>query len=172
MRGGKAYTAEQKIREFKKILQKSKRMHKSSSTKRIEPKKLIQCAANNLNNIPSQKYGVSPNFVEENIQQDEKLRRIFDFYRLVKVQKYTERYKCNDIRKDDKKREKLRKPLLIGEKVFVLAERLKKKHAPGVFIRVQLRTNHFLTEMRHILLEELLLFTIFISGFQKQLAVK
>ena len=172
IRGGKAFAAKQKIREFKKILQKSKRMHKQSSTKRIEPKKLIQCAANNLNNIPSQKYGVSPNFVEENIQQDEKLRRIFDFYRLVKVQKYTERYKCNDIRKDDKKRETLRKPLLIGEKVFALAERLKKKHAPGVFIRVQLRTNHFLTEMRHILLEELLLFTIFISGFQKQLAVK
>ena len=32
IRGGKAFVAEQKIREFKKILQKSKRMHKSTST--------------------------------------------------------------------------------------------------------------------------------------------
>ena len=65
-RGGKAFAAEQKIREFKKILQKSKRMHKSSSTKRIETKKLIQQTTNNLNRIASQKYSVSPNFVEEN----------------------------------------------------------------------------------------------------------
>ena len=65
-RGGKAFAAEQKIREFKKILQKSKRMHKSSSTKRIETKKLIQRTTNNLNGIASQKYSVSPNFVEEN----------------------------------------------------------------------------------------------------------
>ena len=64
--GGKAYAAEQKIREFQKILQKSKRMHKSTSTKRIEPKKLIRCATNNVNSIASQKYGLSPIFVEEN----------------------------------------------------------------------------------------------------------
>ena len=32
IRGGKAFAAEKKIREFKKILQKSKRMHKSTST--------------------------------------------------------------------------------------------------------------------------------------------
>ena len=69
MRGGKAYAAEQKIREFKKILQKSKRMHKLTSTKRIEMKKLIQRATSNLNCIVSQKYGVLPNFVEQNTQQ-------------------------------------------------------------------------------------------------------
>ena len=39
IRGGKVFAAEQKIREFKKILQKSKRIHKSTLTKRIEPKK-------------------------------------------------------------------------------------------------------------------------------------
>ena len=63
---GKYFFAEQKIKEFKKILQKSKRMHKSTSTKRTEPKKLIQCATTNLNSIASQKYGILPNFVEEN----------------------------------------------------------------------------------------------------------
>ena len=129
MRGGKAYAAEQKIREFKKILQKSKRMHKSTSTKRIEPKKLIHCATNNLNSIASQKYGVPSIFVEENMQQDEKFCKIFYFYRLVKVQKYAERYTPNDIRQDNKKRKKLRELLVLGKKKFILAERLKKRCA-------------------------------------------
>ena len=38
MRGGKAFAAEQKIRELK-ILQKSKRIHKPSLTKKNKPKK-------------------------------------------------------------------------------------------------------------------------------------
>ena len=116
IRGGKAYAAEQKIREFKKILQKSKRIHKSTSTKRIEPKKLIQCATNNLHSIASEKYGVSPIFVEENMQQDEKFCKIFDFCRLDKVQKYAKRYTRNDIRQDNKKRKKLRELLVLGKK--------------------------------------------------------
>ena len=64
---------------LKKILQKSERMHKLTTTKRIEPKKLIQHATNNLNSIASQKYDVLPNFVEENKQQDEKFHKIFNF---------------------------------------------------------------------------------------------
>ena len=83
------------------------------------------------------------NFVEENTQQDEKFREIYDFYRLVKVQKYVERYKCNDIRQDNKKRKKLRVPLIVGKKVFVLAESLKEKMHQLLFIKVQLRINHF-----------------------------
>ena len=168
IRGGKAFAAEQKIREFKKILQKSKRMHESTSTKRTEPKKIIQSATNNLNSIASQKYGVLPNFVEENAQQDEKFCKIYDIYRLVKVQKYAKRYKLNEIRQNDKKHKKIREPLAVGEKVFVLPERLKKEDAPGIFYRAQLRINHFLTERRYFLLEEMLLSTILITiGFQK-----
>ena len=68
IRGRKTFAAKQKIREFKKILQKSKRMHTLTTTKRIKPKKLIQHATNNLNSIASQKYDVLPNFVEENKQ--------------------------------------------------------------------------------------------------------
>ena len=54
-------------------------MHKLTTTKRIESKKLIQHATNNLNSIASQKYDVLPNFVEENKQQDEKFHKIFNF---------------------------------------------------------------------------------------------
>ena len=173
IRRGKAFAAKQNIREFKTILQKSKRMHKSTSTKRIEPKKLIQRATNNLNSTASQKYGVSPNFVEENTQQDEKFCEIYDFHRLVKVQKHAKRYKRNDIRQDDKKRKKLREPLVVGEKVFVLAERLKTKDAPGVFYKSTTKNKPFLTKTRYFLLEELLVSTmLIITGFQKQLTVK
>ena len=67
-------------------------------------------------------------------------------------------YKHNDIRKGNKKRKKLREPLVIGEKVFVLAERLKKTRLTGT---------------RYFLLEELLLLTILIiTEFQKQLMEK
>ena len=92
------------------------------------------------------------------MQQGETFCEFYDFYRLVKVQKYAKRYKRNDIRKDDKKRKKLRDPLVIGKKNFVLAERLNKKDTPCVFfIMVQLIINHFLTETRYFLLGELLL---------------
>ena len=87
IKGGKVFAAEQKIREFKEILQKSNRMHKSTLTQRTEPKKLIQRVTNNLNSIAPQIYGVSPNYVEENTQRDEKFCKMFDFYRLVKIQK-------------------------------------------------------------------------------------
>ena len=110
-------------------------MDKSTSTKRNERKKLIQRAANNLNSITSQKYGVLPNFVEENTQQDEKFCEIYDFYRLVIVQIYAKRYKRKDIRQDHKKRKKLRDPLVVGENVFALAEILKNKRCTRCFLQ-------------------------------------
>ena len=110
-----------------------------------------------------------PDFVEENTQKDETFYKIYDFYRLVKVQKYAKRCKRNDIRQDDKKHKKLREPLVVGKK----QERLKKKRRQVFFIRPQLRINHFLIETRYFLLEELSLSTILIiTGFQKQLTVK
>ena len=36
--GGKAYAAEQKIREFKNLVFQSKRLHKAASTKRFDSK--------------------------------------------------------------------------------------------------------------------------------------
>ena len=56
IRGGKAFAAEQKIREFKKILFRSKHLHKSTKTSRLDAKKLIRNALQNMNNTNSQKY--------------------------------------------------------------------------------------------------------------------
>ena len=70
LRGGKAFAAEQKIREFKKLLFKSKRLHKVTKTGRLDPRKLIRNAIQNMNNL--QKYGVPPKTVEKKSLEDEK----------------------------------------------------------------------------------------------------
>ena len=67
LRGGKAFAAEQKIREFKKLLLKSKRLHKGTKTGTLHPKKLIRNAVQNMNNFNSPKYGVPPKTAEKKI---------------------------------------------------------------------------------------------------------
>ena len=54
LRGGKAFSAEQKIRELKKLLLRSKRIKKLLG-KRVKPNELIKKAAFNLNNTRSVK---------------------------------------------------------------------------------------------------------------------
>ena len=66
----------QKITEFKKLLLKSKRLHKSTSSQSLGPKKLIQRAVNNMNKIASQKYGFSPDFLKEKTLNNEILQNL------------------------------------------------------------------------------------------------
>ena len=130
-RGGEAFALEQKIREFKKLLFRSKRLHKATKTNRIDPKKLIRNAAQNMKKTNSQKYDFLPETIEEKSLESEKFREIYDFHRMIKVSRDAERYERHDIRFDKKARRKLCSPLTVGEKVLVLAERLKKKDAWG-----------------------------------------
>ena len=83
-----------------------------------------------MNKTNSQKQGYPPETVEKKSLLDI-FREIYDFYRIVKASKDAARYKQNNIRLDKKSCNKLRSPLTVGEKVLVLAERLKKKDAPG-----------------------------------------
>ena len=123
--------ARQKTREFKKLLFKSKRAHKATSTSSIfDPKNLIHKATANMNNAQSQKYGYPPETIEENAIRSEKFRDIYDFYRLLKEQKHAERYIHGDAKKDKFLRRRLRKPLKVGERMLALAECLKKNDAP------------------------------------------
>ena len=64
VRGGKAFAAEQKIREFKKILLRSKCFEKNSN-KRIRPNDLIKKAAQNMNQTISTKYQLAPEAIEK-----------------------------------------------------------------------------------------------------------
>ena len=109
---GKAYAAEQKIREFKKLIFQSKRLHKATSAKHFDSRKLIRKAAQNMNSINSHKYGYVLNATEEKAVERERFRDIYDFYRLVKVKQHAEKYERVDVAKDKKLRRKLREPFI------------------------------------------------------------
>ena len=113
--GGKAYAAKQKIREFKKLLFKSKKAHKASSSTRFDSKKLIRKVKANMNNVRLQKYGYPPMAVEENAVKSEKFREIYNFYMLFKVKEHAERCARPDLKKDKTLRKWLREPLKVGE---------------------------------------------------------
>ena len=136
VRGGKAFAAEQKIREFKKLLLKSKRFIKRKG-ERLRPLQVIKKAVENMNETISTKYGVSPESVEKNtldLEDGEFNREMYDFQRIKKVDNNNYRTRKYETKKD-KRRRKLRNPLYLDEKVLVLAERLKKKDAPSKFFK-------------------------------------
>ena len=129
IRGGKAFAAEQKIRELKKVIFKTKRTYKLQK-KKINSKQIVEKAVENLNKTNSEKYGVAPETIEKKTLENDILKEIYDFYRLVKVTKNANRYERYNEKLDKKQKKKLREPLNIDEKVMVLAERIKKKDAP------------------------------------------
>ena len=93
LRRGKAFAAEQKIREFKKALLRSRKMEKYNK-KRIKPNDLIKKATFNLNNVKSVKYGFAPEQIEEkslNKETGKKFTEIYDFHRLIKVKENKDR---------------------------------------------------------------------------------
>ena len=84
--GGKAFAAEQKIREFKKILLRSKRFEKNSN-KRIRPNGLIKKAAQKMNQTISTKYQLAPETIEKrNLDPNDGkyFKEICDFMRIRK----------------------------------------------------------------------------------------
>ena len=147
-RGGKAYAAEQKIREFKKILFRIKTRYKRLK-KRLNSAQLIKKAVQNMNNVKSSKYGFEPEYIERESLKDESFKERFDFHRLKRVTKDFKRYKRHDIQFDLKRKKRLREPLAIGERVLILASRLKKKDAPGVLYKSTTENRPFFSK-KHI----------------------
>ena len=64
---GKAFAAEQKMREFKKILLRSKRFEKFRKN-RIKPHDLIKKEAQNMNETISTKYQLASETIEKKIK--------------------------------------------------------------------------------------------------------
>ena len=73
--------------------------------------------------------------IEKRTLSDNVFREIYDFYRMVKVSKAINRYERYNTKLDEKQKRKLREPIEINEKVLILAERIKKKDAPGVLFK-------------------------------------
>ena len=88
-----------------------------------------------MNIQPSKKYGFSPNEIERRALNSERFRAVFNMHRLEKTRKNNKRQDRYHKRKYSKKRKKLREDLFIGERVYILAERKRKKSAPGKFCK-------------------------------------
>ena len=76
LRGGKAFTAEQKIRELKTRISKLK-----GQKLKITPNKIIEISTKNMNIQPSKKYGISPDEVKNRSLKSEKFKPLYNMHR-------------------------------------------------------------------------------------------
>ena len=83
-----------------------------------------------MNSVQNEKYGLRPEEIEKNIYS-ERFRTIFNMHRKEKTKLLHDRLNRYNKKKYKAKRRKLIVNLNIGEKVLVLAERIKKKSARG-----------------------------------------
>ena len=88
-----------------------------------------------MNKIVFAKYGIAPENIEEKSLDPKDGKNFQEVYNPIRLKKNQN----NEMRIDkynqriDRRKKILRSPLNIGEKVLVLAERLKKKDVPGKF---------------------------------------
>ena len=119
VRGIKAFTAKQKIRELKTRIAKL-----NAQKLKINHTKIIQNSTQDMNIIKSIKYCMSPEEIDKRSLASEQFRTVFNMHRIEtsrKIHNILDRYDKNWY----SKRKKLREELLIGEKLLVLAERIK-----------------------------------------------
>ena len=130
VRGGKTFAAEQKNRELKTRISKL-----NGKKLKISPTKIISNSADNMDSVQSKKYGLSPDEILKKSLSSERFRIFLNFHRIERTKLTQDRLDRYDERKYKKKRRKLRENLNIDEKVLILAERIRKKSAPGKFYK-------------------------------------
>ena len=141
VRGGEAFAAEQKIRELKTRLSKL-----NAQKLKITHTKIIKNSALYMNNRKSIKYGLSPEEIERGSFAGEQFKTIFNMHRIDKTKKLHDRLDRYEKKRYLAKRKKLREDLMVGEKVLVLAERIKKKAAPGRFYKQSVQNISYLNK--------------------------
>ena len=67
VRGRKAFVAEEKLRKLKKRLSRLLVLQKSSKARLKSPNILTQNAVENMNYLPTAKYGVEPDKIEKDL---------------------------------------------------------------------------------------------------------
>ena len=102
---------------------------------KLTPKKIIEISTVNMNIKPSVKCGISPENIESKSLSSERFKTLFNMHRIEKTQKLNVRLDRYDKEIYQRKRKKFRENLNVGEKVYILAERIKKKSAPGKFYK-------------------------------------
>ena len=87
LQGGKVFAAEQKIREFKKLVLRGNRLEKQQC-QRLRPIELIKKVTLHMNNINSTKYELAPETIEKRSldpNDGKYFQEIYDFMRLKKI---------------------------------------------------------------------------------------
>ena len=135
VRGGKAFAAEQKLRELKKRLSRLLVLQRNSKTKLKSPNVLIQKAVENMNSLPTVKCVVEPDKVEKKSLESKAYRDWFNTRRLHIVSKAHARYGRYEKSKYGRKKKKYRESLEIAEDVLLLSSRTKKKNDLGKFYK-------------------------------------
>ena len=92
--GGKAFAAEQKVRELKTQIAKI-----NIQKLKISPSKIIERSTLNMNLMKSRKYGLSPEEIERRYLAGERFKTIFNMHRPEKTQKLQRRLDDYDVRK-------------------------------------------------------------------------
>ena len=110
-----------------------------------------------MNKKKSEKYDTEPEIVGKRSIEEENFKEIYGFYRVKKVKEDIDRRERPNINADNRKK-KLWEPLGIGEKVLVLAERLKKKDAPGALFKSITKNKLFLNKNQIFIIGKKLLF--------------
>ena len=87
VRGGKAFAAEQKLCELKKRVSKLLALQRNSIAKLKSPNAIIEKAVENMNSLPTVKYGVEPDKIEKRSLESEWFREWFDMRLLSKISK-------------------------------------------------------------------------------------
>ena len=82
VRRGKAFAAEQKIRELKTKIAKL-----GAQKLKTTPTKIIQTSVLNMNNMKRETFGLSPEEIEKGILIGERFKRIFNMHRLIEKTK-------------------------------------------------------------------------------------
>ena len=88
-----------------------------------------------MNIFSTRKYGISPEEIVKKSLESEEYKLDYNLKRLKKVYKEAERYSRYDAKRDKKSKKKLRSLPNLGEIVYVLLARIKKKHVPSIFYK-------------------------------------
>ena len=100
--------------------------------------------------MKSQKYGISPDEVEEKSLSSQRFKLLFNFKRIEMSRAVSDRLDRYDRKKYSAKKKKLRSDLQIDKKVLVLSESIKKKSAPGKFYKQTVQNIPYFNKKNHL----------------------
>ena len=131
------------------MLFKSKRIEKRKENRK-QPKKLIQKAKNNLRQVKFVKWDFWSEQVESRSIVDGSFKNVYDFYRLHKLREDADRRERSDRYKYVRQRKTLRELLDLGDVIYVLSERFKKKMPPVDLVKARQKRNLSLIGIKYL----------------------